>query len=188
MNAKKFSDAMSELDSKYINEALTYKKEVKQKEKKSSWIKLGSMAACLCLIVVGAVTLSHFIGDHAPVTPPISQEIAYGFTMKGSDVLYLPISFSQRKTFGLIDENETGLTDENTYQITSDDLGDVMGIVGNSQDESIIGKTVYHFIKFPADDSICIVEVGGTYEFYVKDGVEGMEGTNNPDIIMDAPI
>ena len=49
MNAKKFSDAMSELDSKYINEALTYKKEVKQKEKKSSWIKLGSMAACLCL-------------------------------------------------------------------------------------------------------------------------------------------
>ena len=146
------------------------------------------MAACLCLIVASAVTLSHFIGDHAPVTPPISQEIAYGFTMEGSDVLYLPISFSQRKTFGLIDENETGLTDENTYQITSDDLGDVMGIVGNSQDESIIGKTVYHFIKFPADDSICIVEVGGTYEFYVKDGVEGMEGTNNPDIIMDAPI
>lgn len=188
MNAKKFSDAMSELDSKYIDEALTYKKKVRQKEKKSSWIKWGSMAACLCLIVASAVTLSHFIGDHAPVTPPISQEIAYGFTMKGSDVLYLPISFSQRKTFGLIDENETGLTDENTYQITSDDLGDVMGIVGDSQDESIIGKTVYHFIKFPADDSICIVEVRGTYEFYVKDGVEGMEGTNNPDIIMDAPI
>lgn len=197
MNAKKFSDAMSELDSKYINEALTYKKEVKQKEKKSSWIKLGSMAACLCLIVASAVTLSHFLGDHASVTPPISQEIvtppisqeiAYGFTMEGSDLLYLPISFSQRKTFGLIDENETGLTDENTYQITPDDLGDVMGIVGDSQDESIIGKTVYHFIKFPADDSICIVEVGGTYEFYVKDGVEGMEGTNNPDIIMDAPI
>ena len=68
------------------------------------------------------------------------------------------------------------------------DTVDVMGIVGDSQDESIIGKTVYHFIKFPADDSICIVEVRGTYEFYVKDGVEGMEGTNNPDIIMDAPI
>ena len=44
MNAKKFSDAMSELDSKYINEALTYKKKVRQKEKKSSWIKWGSMA------------------------------------------------------------------------------------------------------------------------------------------------
>lgn len=51
-------------------------------------------------------------------------------------------------------------------------LGDIMGVVGNSQDESIIGETVYHFIKFPSDDSICIVEVNGTYQFYVKDGVE----------------
>ena len=50
-----------------------------------------------------------------------------------------PISFSQRN-FWLIDENETGLTDENTYQITSDDLGDVMGIVGNSQDEVSLEK------------------------------------------------
>ena len=146
------------------------------------------MAACLCLIVAGAVTLPHFIGNNPPVTPPISQEIAYGFTMEESDILYFPISFSQRKTFGLIEENATGLTDENTYQITSDDLGDVMGIVGDSQDESIIGKTVYHFIKFPTDDSICIVEVRGTYEFYVKDGVEEIERTNNPDIIIDAPV
>ena len=29
MNAKKFSDAMSELDSKYIDEALNYKKKSK---------------------------------------------------------------------------------------------------------------------------------------------------------------
>lgn len=45
MNAKKFSDAMSELDAKYVDEALSYKKE------KVSWIKWGSMAACLCLAV-----------------------------------------------------------------------------------------------------------------------------------------
>lgn len=30
MNVKKFSDAMSELDSKYIDEALNYKKESKK--------------------------------------------------------------------------------------------------------------------------------------------------------------
>ena len=30
MNAKKFSDAMSELDNKYIDEALNYKKKVKK--------------------------------------------------------------------------------------------------------------------------------------------------------------
>ena len=108
--------------------------------------------------------------------------------MEGSDVLYLSISFSERKAFGLIDENATGLTDENTYQITDDDLGDIMGIVGDSQDESIIGETVYHFIKFPSDDAICIVKVNGIYQFYVKEGVAGIEGTNNPDINIDAPV
>lgn len=108
--------------------------------------------------------------------------------MEGSDVLYLPISFSQRKTFGLIDENAAGLTDENTYQITDDDLGGVMGIAGDSQDESIIGETVYHFIKFPSDDAICIVKVNGIYQFYVKEDVAGIEETNNPDINIDAPV
>lgn len=191
MNAKKFSDAMSELDDKYIDEAINYKKKVKKSRKKTnkhSMIKWGAMAACLCLIVAGAFTLPHFIGNDTSSTPPVAEENAYGFTMEGSDVLYLPISFSQRKTFGLIDENETGLTDENTYQITDDDLGDIMGIVGDSQDESIIGETVYHFIKFPSDNAICIVKVNGIYQFYVKEGVAGIEGTNNPDINIDTPV
>ena len=30
MNAKKFSDAMSELDTKYVDEALNYKKKMKE--------------------------------------------------------------------------------------------------------------------------------------------------------------
>ena len=49
MNAKKFSDAMSELDSKYVDEALNYKK----KAVKPRWIKWAAMVACLCLIVGG---------------------------------------------------------------------------------------------------------------------------------------
>ena len=51
MNAKKFSDAMSELDTKYVDEALNYKK----KAKKPIWVKWGAMAACLCLVVVSAL-------------------------------------------------------------------------------------------------------------------------------------
>ena len=43
MNAKKFSDAMSELDTKYVDEALNYKK----KAKKAHLGKVGAMAACL---------------------------------------------------------------------------------------------------------------------------------------------
>lgn len=51
MNTKKFSDAMSELDTKYVDEALNYKK----KAKRPVWVKWAAMAACLCLMVVGAV-------------------------------------------------------------------------------------------------------------------------------------
>ena len=184
MNTKKFSEALSELDNKYVDEALNYKREIKKKAIKFSWIRYGTMAACLCLLVVGAF----FIRNNTPNTSPIKKETAYGFTMEESDVLYLPISFSQRKIFGIIDENATGLTDENTYKITDDDLGDIIGIVENSQDESIIGETVYHFINFPSDNSICIVKVNETYEFYVKEGVEGIEINNTPDNTIDAPV
>lgn len=45
MNSRKFSEAMSELGDKYIEEALHYKK----KSKKSLWLKLGAIAACLAV-------------------------------------------------------------------------------------------------------------------------------------------
>ena len=41
MNTKIFSDAMSEIDTKYVDEALGYKK----KAQKSIWAKLGAAAA-----------------------------------------------------------------------------------------------------------------------------------------------
>ncbi len=47
MNSKKFSEAMSELDSKYVDEAITYKK----KANKPVWIRWGAMAACLVIMV-----------------------------------------------------------------------------------------------------------------------------------------
>ncbi len=53
MNAKKFSDAMSELDTKYVDEALNHKK----KAKRPGWIKWGAMAACLCLVVYAGIRL-----------------------------------------------------------------------------------------------------------------------------------
>lgn len=49
MNSMKFSEAMSELDTKYVDEAINYKK----KAKKPGWIKWGTIAACLCVMVAG---------------------------------------------------------------------------------------------------------------------------------------
>lgn len=59
MNAKKFSDAMSELDIKYVEEALHYKKNAKR----TGWIKWGAMAACFILVLsMGTVALAATLG------------------------------------------------------------------------------------------------------------------------------
>ena len=50
MNAKKFSDAMGELDNKYIDEALNYKKKVK----KPIWIKWASCLYYVCSSISGS--------------------------------------------------------------------------------------------------------------------------------------
>lgn len=51
MNSSKFYEAMSELDNKYISEAVNYKKN----GKKTVWIQWGVLAACLCLAAAFAV-------------------------------------------------------------------------------------------------------------------------------------
>ena len=52
MNAKKFSDAMSELDSKYIDEALNYSATKKRGRFSPKWIRRCAIAACLCVALV----------------------------------------------------------------------------------------------------------------------------------------
>jgi hypothetical protein len=53
MKAKKFSNAMSELDTKYVDETFNHKK----KSQKLGWIKWGALAVCLCLVIVGNIGL-----------------------------------------------------------------------------------------------------------------------------------
>ena len=56
MNSMKFSEAMSELDSKYVDEALSYKK----KARKPVWVKLGVLAACLAIVIAIGGILAPF--------------------------------------------------------------------------------------------------------------------------------
>lgn len=60
MNSKKFSEAMSELDTRYVDEALSYKK-----AKKPVWIKLGAAAACLAVIIAAGSILIPLRGGMA---------------------------------------------------------------------------------------------------------------------------
>ena len=54
MNAKKFSDALSELDPRYLEEALSYKR----RTKKPVWLKWGALAACFAVLVVGVFSVN----------------------------------------------------------------------------------------------------------------------------------
>lgn len=73
MNTKKFSEAMNEIDNKYINEAIRYKK----KAKKHSWTKWGAIAACLCLVCVGGFSLSYVFQNLSQGNIPPVQEQAF---------------------------------------------------------------------------------------------------------------
>lgn len=94
-------------------------------------------------------------------------DIAYGITV--NDRIYFPISFEERKQFGLVPEDAVGLTPENTYQISDADLGEVIGVITDCEKEEYIGLKLYHFAEYPENDVIGILDNNGTYEFYVCD-------------------
>ena len=50
----KFSEAMGEIDSKYVEKAINYQ----SKQKRHSWLKWGAVAACLCLVLVAVFIIS----------------------------------------------------------------------------------------------------------------------------------
>lgn len=75
MNAKKFSEAMGEIDSKYIEEAIRYQ----QTGRKSVWMKWGVSAACLCLLFLGGLSLTRLLQNSPfsavpPELPPIQGQ------------------------------------------------------------------------------------------------------------------
>lgn len=65
MSTKKFSEAMSELDNKYVEEAMNYKK----KAKKPVWLKWGTMVACLAVVVVTAFCILPQFSSQPIITP-----------------------------------------------------------------------------------------------------------------------
>ena len=161
MRGREMLDTIENLNPAYIEAAAE-----KPKTKRTGWRKWGAMAACLCLVIAGIAV--HQAGlFREPQDTTINQE-AYGFCLEGNqNAVYFPISFEERREYGLVPEDAVGLSKENTYQITEGDLGETMGIVASCGDESMIGREVYHFAQYPDKDSICIVDTPAGYKFYV---------------------
>lgn len=97
-----------------------------------------------------------------------SHSYDLSYTIVIDDAYYYDmISFEQKKTYELVPETADGLTEENTYKITEQDLGTAIGTVTDCANEEWIGAVLYHFSKYPEDNSIGILVYEDSYTFYV---------------------
>ena len=69
MSIPKMAKAMDNIDDDLISGAIEYEN---KRAKKNNWLKWGAMAACLCLIVIGAFVAPGLIGDQN-VEQPLGQ-------------------------------------------------------------------------------------------------------------------
>lgn len=142
MNTKKFSDAMSEIDSKYVDEALNYKK----KAKKPVWIKWGAMAACLCLMLVGSVMFLQNGNSTIPnpekveIPNPII-EVTTVEEMEQYLDFAVPVLDKEIKSYSVLIEDKYPTMGQIIYADGSEfrikyGSGDISGIFGSTLEES----------------------------------------------------
>ena len=68
MTRKTISDAVTNISAEYIEKAADYT--VAQKTRKPVWVKWAAMAACLCLVIVGALVAPTLQGEHGGAGDP----------------------------------------------------------------------------------------------------------------------
>ena len=222
MKSKRLFVAIGNIDDKFIDEDAEVTANQKDRSKKrtttfSPWLKFATpLAACL-IIAIGI-----FIGQNGLFMPPqgsddsglvvppgstsdnpsnnngVVDQVAYGFAI--GDRLYFPISFDDRKKFGLVPQGDVGATPHNFYAITENDLGELIGVVENSADESLVGAQVFHFSAYPNSYAICIVDKGertpvsdngsdigwessDRYEFYTFAYIMSLDGASSDAIL-----
>ena len=178
MKTDKLQDAIGLVKEEYLRET-----ELSASGTQKTWITWAAIAAGIVITGVGAffaVTgirnnqAAQTAADESRATEKAvveeaitEEEAAFGFTLSDQqEMTYFPISFAERVRFNLVPEGAVGLSEENTYQIQAQDLGEVMGTVTDCADASLIGRTVYHFASYPDSRAICILEHDGAYDFY----------------------
>lgn len=173
MNVKKFSDAMSELDTKYVDETLSYKKKAKQ----SVWIKWGAVAACVCLLAVGGVMFTQNSGNIVP-NPDIVQISNPIITVSSVEEMedYLdfdvPVLDKEVESYSVFVENSYPTMGQINYADGSEfrmqyGSGDISGIYGGTLEgsEDIEGVKVEYY-KY-TDTTYAIWEQNGFTFSYV---------------------
>ena len=68
MNAKKFSEAMGELDGRYVDEAIRYKG-----RSGGSWTRWDTLAACFCLVLGAALGIPKLM-QHSSISTVLPDD------------------------------------------------------------------------------------------------------------------
>ena len=156
MNTKKFSEAMGEIDSKYVERAINYQ----PKQKKHNLLKWFSMAACMCLLVC------------AFAIPRLLEKPHYNASGDLSPMIYV------NDTLYRIASNQPDITGKENQFVY---LGIISSKVSSSQypqenfqaNDDIVGGVVYQF----GED--IVVEIDGQYWSYCA--VLDVDYTTNDD-------
>ncbi|MEG1558303.1 MAG: hypothetical protein RR368_07700 [Oscillospiraceae bacterium] len=146
MNTRKFSDAMSEIDDKYVEEAVEYN----CKNKKQSWLKWGAMAACLTVaLAIGIPYLSTVIDKKGG---------------PGQDDPLRPLSVIEYNGayYEAVDMGNTELLDTYNlpHEITAKLIGAEIGRGFDNGDKQT--KTLYQYVPYA---EIAIAEADGDKRF-----------------------
>ncbi len=127
MNAEKFSDAMSGLNMKYVNEAVNYRK----KAKKSVWVRWGAAAACVAVLVVLGIFLGGVSGDK---TDTVILDNGVEIVFAKSEITASSIDFGVNVTTRHLTEEEIAALFPGlpvTADVIFSDNEEVLGFEGN---------------------------------------------------------
>lgn len=145
------------------------------KKKKVNWAVLGTIAAAVFMSAILFATVGIIYirnnsnsGSDTHYYPSINSQLQpIEFKLNGA--WYYPITYVELVEYGLIQDEDSEQSGQQRYVVTEDDLGSKMGVIKRSTNKIWNGLTVYHFASREDDNSICIIEVNGTYVIYVRE-------------------
>lgn len=142
MNSKKFSEALNEINNKYINEAIYYKKNITPK---FLWIRWAAVTACLLFAAVGVVIL-YKTDDFSAPNPKIIQIASPVITVESTEEMeeyldfYIPVLDKEVLTYSvLVLDNyptigQIDYADGTVFRIKYGS-GDISGVYGSLLEE-----------------------------------------------------
>lgn len=177
MNSKRFTEAMSEIDNKYVDEAIGYKK----KAKKPRWVRWGAVAACLCLVAcIGTYIANNFIpggGGFGNGDATLSAEHREDFSSEIASDVIGQLGNNTMKAYLLrtndwflatdITDYSQALTNDVLY-IVSDDSSDERGAYTVYSEKNGVLSEDYHATP-PADATVPFGFSGLSYSMIEED-------------------